>query len=375
MNKDIPDIFKDRLAQVRKSLSDRNLDALMVLVEENRRYLCGFTGEDTQFDESAGALIVTRSECILATDSRFTTQAEREVPFCDIFCYPNGLMPSLPGILIRLQSKSLGFESSRVSYAAYQKMTSQLDSDQVRIDLMPCENIVEDLRIIKEEAEIKAIQASLGLAESAFQSIAGMIQPGISEKDLAWSLEKALREAGADALSFPAIVASGPNSALPHAIPSERKLEKGEPVLFDWGARLNGYCSDISRMRVAGAPGPTFLKVFDIVRAALENAIEAIRPGKSSKAIDAVARTHIEKHGYKDNFGHGLGHGVGCAVHELPRVSPTADTILAPGMVFTVEPGIYLPGWGGIRLENMVVVRENGAEVLNHMDFNTLQDN
>ncbi len=174
-----------------------------------------------------------------------------------------------------------------------------------------------------------------------------------------------MRAAGADGLSFPTIVASGPNSALPHAIPGSRRLQRGEPVLFDWGARLGGYCSDISRTVVFGPPDDTFRRVYETVAEAQRLAIEAIRAGSSSREVDAVARGHIDKMGFAGKFGHGLGHGAGLAIHEAPRLSPLKDTPLKEGMVTTVEPGVYLEGWGGVRLENMVAVRADRAEVLN----------
>jgi Xaa-Pro aminopeptidase len=217
----------------------------------------------------------------------------------------------------------------------------------------------------KTQPEVAAIRKALRLAESVFSRVAADLRPGMTEKEAAWSLEKALREAGADGLSFPVIAASGPNSALPHAIPGDRPLQPGEPILFDWGVRLEGYCSDISRTLFMGKPDDTFRKVFQTVREAQEMAIAAIKAGADAKAVDNIARRHIEKMGFKDRFGHGLGHGVGLAIHEQPRLSPLSDKILEAGMVCTVEPGIYLPGWGGVRLENMIVVTSDGAEVLN----------
>jgi Xaa-Pro aminopeptidase len=190
----------------------------------------------------------------------------------------------------------------------------------------------------------------------------------MTEKDIAWRMERIMRESGADGLSFPVIVASGPNAALPHAIPGERKIRASEPILFDWGVRLEGYCSDISRTVVIGTPDTTFENVFRAVLEAQQKAIDAVRDGISSKAVDKVARDHIDSRGFAGKFGHGLGHGTGLAIHELPRLSPVKDMPLKAGMVSTVEPGIYLPDWGGVRLENMIVVRDDGAEILNRLD-------
>ena len=339
----------------------------MVLAEENRRYLSGFTGEDGQFDESAGALFITDQKLVLATDSRYELQAKNEAPLYEIYCYREGLDKSLLEILRALDTKALGFESIRLSFLQYKKIYEQLKSDQQQIQLVETENIVEDLRVIKEETEVKTIMKSLAIAESVFQDFASRVSPGMTEKEAAWEMEIGMREAGAEALAFPTIVASGPNSALPHAIPGKRRIAEGEPILFDWGAKLRGYCSDISRTIVIGQPDENFKKIYNTVLHAQQKAIDAIRPGMSSKRVDEVARNHIDDMGYKGKFGHGLGHGVGIVVHELPRISPIKDTKLEVGMVFTVEPGIYIPEWGGIRIENMVVVRENGAEVLNQL--------
>ncbi len=360
--------IENRLSRLRKSLSDKNVDTFMVLIEENRRYLSGFTAQDTQFDESAGVLFITDTKLILATDSRYELQAGSESPLYDIVCYKKGLDKELSNILRTLKTKKLSFESIRMSYMQYKKISRQLKSDNLRVELVPTDNIVENLRVIKEESEIKEIKKALSIAESIFTKFISILKPGMTEKESAWIIEKEMHEAGADSLSFPSIAASGPNSALPHAIPGNRKLKAHEPILFDWGARLNGYSSDISRTLVLGCPDDTFKRVYKTVLDAQAMAIDAIKPGISGKSIDKIARDHIEKMGFKGKFGHGLGHGTGLAVHERPKLSPLKDTKLEPQMVFTVEPGVYLPGWGGVRLENMVVVRENGAEVLNRTD-------
>jgi len=359
---------ENRLSLIRKSLAEKKFDTLMVLVEENRRYLSGFTGEDTQFDESAGALFITDSRLILATDSRYALQAENQAPLFEIVCYKEGLAKELPDIADMLGIKRLGFESVRMSFMQYSKMAEELESSGIQVELVPAEDNVENLRLIKDETEIDTLKKALLIAESVFKHIKSTIIPGMTERQLAWTMEKEIREAGAQALSFSTIVASGPNSALPHAVPSKREIKAGEPILFDWGARLDGYCSDISRTVIIGTPDETFKKVFTTVHDAQRMATDAIKPGMSSKAVDKIARDHIEKSGFKGKFGHGLGHGTGLAVHEEPRISTLKDIKLEPGMVFTVEPGIYIQGWGGIRLENMVVVRDNGVEVLNQID-------
>jgi Xaa-Pro aminopeptidase len=361
-------IIKKRIESVIKEFSGQSIDTLMALSDENRRYLSGFRGHDTQFDESAGALFISESGLILATDSRYEEQASNEAPLYEVICYKNGLANQIPEILKSLGTKKLGFESVRISHFEYEKLRKEIRSKGLKIKLIPTENIVENLRKIKNEKEIESIKKALMIAESVFVDIQKYIRVGISEQEAAWKIEKGMRESGAEGVSFPIIVASGPNSALPHAIPSDRKFKKGEPILFDWGAKIDGYCSDISRTVVIGKPDDVFMKVYNTVLEAQSMAIKEIKPGVGSRTVDGIARSHIEKSGFKGRFGHGLGHGTGLSIHEHPRLSPLKNSVLEPQMVFTVEPGIYIPGWGGIRLENMVVVRENKAEILNKLD-------
>lgn len=358
----------ERIQRVRMKYPGAGIDALLVLADENRRYLSGFTGEDTQFDESAGALVISDSELILATDSRYALQASREAPLFRVVRYNEGLDRELPTLLKALNVAVLGFESVRMSVRQYEKIRRALREAEIETRLEPVENLVEDLRIAKDQSEVHTLRNALSIAENAFEQVCSRIRPGVREKELAWWMERFMREAGADSLSFPVIVASGPNAALPHAIPGDRQIRPGEPILFDWGARLQGYCSDISRTVIIGEPDETFRRVFQTVLDAQHLAIEAIQAGVSSKAVDRIARDHIDRQGFEGKFGHGLGHGTGLAIHEAPRLSPLKDTRLEPGMVTTVEPGIYLPDWGGVRIENMVVVGENGCEVLNASD-------
>lgn len=354
-----------RLQTLRQDLQGRPFDTLMVLIEENRRYLSGFTGQDGQFDESAGVLFINHERQLLATDSRYELQARTEAPEFEILCYKNGLSSSLCDILKDLKTRHLGFEAVRLSFHNHQRLQEQLDKKALRVTMVPTENLVEAFRAVKDPGEIEAIRRSLALSESVFDRLRETLRPGLTEKALAWILEKALREAGAEALAFPPIVASGPNAAMPHAVPTDRVVSEYEPLLFDWGARLDGYCSDISRTLVLGTPDETFPTVYQVVRDAQQMAIEAIKPGVSTCDVDKIARDHIASKGFVKYFGHGLGHGVGLATHERPHLSPLRPTTLQVGMVTTVEPGIYIPGWGGVRLENMVVVTESGAQVLN----------
>lgn len=356
-----------RIQKVREILSAKGIDALLVSIEENRRYLSGFTGEDHQFDESAGALLISADQLILATDSRFELQAGNESPLFEVVVYRKGLPKELPALVERLKVRKLAVESTRMSVHQFEAIKKELDGACHGVDLLPVADLVEQFRLIKSSEEIDQTHKALELAETVFSDVVQTLRTGMTEKQIAWALESALRQAGADGLSFPVIVAAGPNSALPHAIPSDRPVGLGEPILFDWGIRLGGYCSDTSRTVVLGEPDRDFLQVFNTVLEAQQLAIASIRAGANSKAVDAVARDHIGSKGYGDKFGHGLGHGTGLAIHEGPRLSPLKETILEPGMLVTVEPGIYLPHWGGVRIENQVVVGENGPRVLNRL--------
>ena len=360
--------IKQRVTKVRESLSEAGADTLMVLIAENRRYLSGFSAEDTQFDESAGVLFITAERLILATDSRYLAQARSQAPLYEVMSYAKGLVKELPAILSDLHTRRLGFEDKRMSVFQHGRLTAAIRNAGLELGLVPAGQIVENLRMVKDNSEIECLRRALELAEGVFLSVVANLKTGVTEKEVAWELEKGMRLAGAEGLSFPTIVAAGANSALPHAVPGNRPIGRGEPVLFDWGARLDGYCSDISRTVVFGPPDDTFRKVYETVAEAQGKAIAAIRAGCSTRQVDAIARNHIDKMGYEGKFGHGLGHGTGLAVHEGPRLSPLSDTELLAGMVTTVEPGIYLEGWGGVRLENMVAVGDSGAEVLNGLN-------
>lgn len=359
--------YLPRVENVLKRMEALSIDALMVSIAENRYYLSGFAAEGGPFDDSAGVLLISPRRRILATDARFKTQAQQQAPLFEVFCYRKGLTAALPDLLADMHTGRLGFESRHLSVKAHQEIIAKLSASGSSVELVPCEDIVERLRAVKDDAEIEATRRAVAIAEAAFAELMTVIQAGMTEKKAAWLLEKAMRENGAEGLAFPPIAAAGPNSALPHAMPSDRPLAAGEPILFDWGARFEGYCSDISRTVVLGAPDPRFIEIHSIVLQAQTRAVTAIRDGRSTVEIDRIARDVIGEAGFGENFGHALGHGTGLVVHERPRLSPLKDSRLAAGMLVTVEPGIYLPDWGGVRLENQVLVCKDDAEVLNHL--------
>ncbi len=362
-------LYPQRIGRLRATIQALGLDAFQVAIEANRRYLSGYRAEDGQFDETAGMLIITSRQMFLATDSRYELQARNEAAGFEVVCYRNGLSEELSGRFADLGCRRVGFESTRMSVRQHLELSSQIRQSGKDIELVPLEAIVEDQRACKDAQEIAATRRAVACAESAFKKLRTAIGPGMTEAEIARMLEDLMRADGAEGPSFPIIVAAGPNSALPHAVPGRRRLQPQEPLLLDWGARVDGYCSDISRTLFCGTPDTKFRECYRTVRKAQLAAIDAIRAGRSGRDVDAVARGIIRDAGFEGRFGHSLGHGTGLFIHEAPRLSPRSEDVLKADMLVTVEPGIYLPGWGGIRLENQVWVKEDRAEVLNTLDL------
>jgi len=356
--------FPERLARLQAGLRRKKISALLVTHPANRRYLSGYTAADHTIQESSGVLVVPgRGTPYLFTDSRFMLQAEEEAAGYCVGLYQKGLMASLQKLLPKLGATSLGFESHYMLHSTAGRLAKL--TGKLKLELVPTTGVVERLRVVKTEQEIDKVRAAVLLNEEVFQHVYPKIKPGMTEAAIARTLENTMREMGAESPSFDTIVAFGTNGAKPHAVPTQRVLQKGEPVLVDMGLILDGYCSDMTRTFVVGKPDRTFTDRLRIVRKAQREAIGMIRAGIAGSEVDRAARRVIRSAGYGEYFGHALGHGVGLDVHEEPRLSARSRKKLRPGMVVTVEPGIYLPQWGGIRLENMVVVREKGCELLN----------
>ena len=346
-----------RLRKLRTSITEKGLDALLLSQPENLLYLSGFTG-------SSGWLIISGQNAILATDFRYVEQAKGESPDFEIIQTKQELRDWLPGLVSDLGWHKLGFEANCISYDSYHKLSEAIKTRQVNLELVPTTGIVEQLRSIKEPEELGFITKAVELVDAAFEQARAIIRPGITEKEAAWEIEKILRQEGSEGIPFEIIVASGSNSALPHARPAEKIICSGEPVLIDMGARINGYCSDFSRTLFLGETDKSLQEIYNIVLKAQATAVERIESGMDASQADRLARSVVEQAGYGDAFGHGLGHGVGLAVHEFPTLGPRSSDSLADGMVFTIEPGIYLAGKGGIRIEDMVVLQNGKAKVL-----------
>ena len=356
--------YQNRVTKLREKLANIACDTLWILRPENRRYLSGFEAIDTQIDESSGSLLITEKNALLVTDSRYTTEAEKQAPDFEVVTHKKGLQESLPAILDRLGTKNLGFEEDFVTLAFFRELKKNLRKVSSSIRLTPLKGRVDKMREIKEKSEIKAIEASADLMTDILSEVIPTLKSGRTEKEIAWQIQGLAHEGGADGLAFDSIVASGPNGALPHAVPSNRKIKAKEPIILDVGVKLNGYCCDMTRTIFLDTPGPKFRKIYRTVLEAQKRGLEGILAGVKSTNPDTSARDVIKDAGFGEYFGHNLGHGVGLAVHESPRLSPDNPVKLKQGMVVTVEPGIYIPGKGGVRLEELVVVEKKGARIL-----------
>ncbi len=346
-----------RVLKLRRLFDENKIDAAFITQAENRRYLSGFDG-------TAGYLFITPKKAVLATDFRYTEQAAREAPDFEILRIGGNMADWFPSLIGDSGVKRLGFEAADVTYSFHRQLQNALKKKGVKVKLIPVSGLVDSLRSVKELKEIEFIIQASSITDAALEQVADRIKAGMTERQVAWELEKTMRENGSQALPFEIIVASGPNAALPHHKPTDRSIREGEPVVIDMGAKVSGYATDLSRTVCAGRPDAKFKKVYNTVLKAQTTAISKIREGMSGHEADRVAREIIKKAGYGEAFGHALGHGVGLAEHESPRLGPGSKDTLAGGMVFTIEPGIYLPGWGGIRIEDTVVMEKGKVKPL-----------
>ena len=349
----------NRLQKIRQALAARESEAILISQPENRLYLSGFDG-------SAGYLLITPKAAILATDFRYIEQARAQAPDYEIHRVAGDAADWLPGLATELELSDVAFEAANITVTQYRKLNDALDKAKSRTTLTPLDGLVESLRAVKEPEEIKLITQAAELADAAYEYVEAEIKAGMTEKEIAWEIEKTLRKRGSQTIPFDIIVASGPNAALPHASPTSRTIEPGEPIVIDMGARTDGYCSDLSRTICIGKRDDRFNEIYNIVLKAQQTAIDAIKEGVTGEGIDIAAREVIKDAGYGEAFGHGLGHGVGLAAHELPHIAPDSKEPLIDGMIFTVEPGIYLAEWGGVRIEDMVLMENGQARLLSH---------
>jgi Xaa-Pro aminopeptidase len=370
----------ERLTRLREKMAEHKLDAFVVgaAVEDifhthaaNRRYLSGFTG-------STGWLLITADHAFIATDFRYFEQAERESPRFTLFATVGGIEKWFARLVGEAglagkrpdgrASARIGFEAGDVTVAAFQAMKKALESIPAdeRPKLLAAPLIIQELRAIKDPDEIAALQRAVDVGDAAFTAVAERIEPGWTEKQIAWEIEKHARENGAEHMSFPTIVAAGPHGAMPHAMPRDHAVQEGDGIVIDMGVIVDGYCSDLTRTIVVGKPDPKFVEIYDIVLTAQRTAEEIVTAGMTGEEAHNLAHNVITEAGYGENFGHGLGHGVGLLIHEAPRLARMSKDELKDGMVVTIEPGIYLTGWGGVRIEDQVVIENGRARIMSH---------
>lgn len=348
-----PAVFKHRLVRVRDHMADQNLGAILLSDPADIRYCTGFDGEDS-------IAVVTARTVRLVTDSRFTEQARQQCPWVGLVEHKGGLSQAIAGILGQSRCTRAGFQADHLTYEQYRRLNKAVG----RVRLVAVGTTGELFRQVKDNKEVTSLKKAVDIAQRAFRRLRRYIEPGRTESELAARLDHFMRLYGASGSSFPTICAAGANSALPHAVPGSSEIRQGRAVLFDWGAVVDGYRSDLTRTLFVGRIPPRLRRVYSVVLEAQQRAIEAIRPGVQCDHVDAIAREVIGKAGFGKQFGHGLGHGIGLHIHEYPVLSGRCSTVLEEGMVVTVEPGVYIPGTGGVRIEDDVLVTASGSEVL-----------
>jgi Xaa-Pro aminopeptidase len=344
----------ERLGNLRASFQEKNIDGLLITNAYNRRYMTGFTG-------TAGVVLVSEQEAVFITDFRYTEQAAKEVAGFEIVKHEGSIVEEVARQAERMGIKQLGFEQSHVTYATFKKY-----EEHVRTNLVPVSGVIEKLRLIKNPSEIKILKEAAEIADAAFKHILTFIRPGVTEIEVSNELEFFMRKNGATSSSFDIIVASGYRSALPHGVATDKVIEQGDMVTLDFGAYYKGYISDITRTIAVGEPNPKLREIYEIVLEAQLRGVKELKAGMTGREADALTRDVISGKGYGEYFGHSTGHGIGMEVHEGPTLASKSDFVLEPNMVVTVEPGIYIPGLGGVRIEDDTVITAEGNEVLTH---------
>lgn len=343
---------KLKLQKLRNEMAEQNIEALLVTSSYNLRYITNFTG-------SAGLALVTKEQAFFITDFRYTEQASEQVTEFEVVQAKTNLLEEAAEKAEELGIKSLAFEQDYMTYSSYiqyqEKMTAELQ---------PVSGLIEKIRMIKMPEEVSILKAAAKIADDAFEHICGFIKAGHTELQISNELEFFMRRQGATSSSFDTIVASGLRSALPHGVATDKIVEQGDMITLDYGALYNGYISDITRTVAVGEPSEKMKEIYQIVLDAQILGVEKIGPGMTGIEADAIARDYIKSKGYGEAFGHSTGHGIGLEVHEGPGLSFKSQTVLEPGMAVTVEPGIYLPGIGGVRIEDDILITESGNERL-----------
>lgn len=356
--------YRQRVATLRTSLSEKKLDALLVTHPSNRFYLTGFTAHDIAPNESAGHLLVTANAALLVTGPVNVTQAEVQAPHIRVIKREGGWSASDAAAIKDTDAVRIGYESQAMLEGVFRGIGEALAEQGRTVEWVVADGIIEEHRARKSPAEIVLLRKAFEITCAAFERVAPTIAAGQTEWDISWRIYQAYIDLGSEGPAFPTIVAAGIHSARPHHEPGSRVICEGEPIVIDMGASYHGYCADLTRTVWVGEPDEKLREIYAIVAGAVEAALERIQPGMTGADMDAAARTYIDAGGYGEAFSHGLGHGIGVRVHEAPSASKESEDILAAGNVITVEPGIYLPEWGGVRIEDVVLITDAGIELL-----------
>lgn len=343
----------DRLTRLKEEIAKEGLDGLVITNHTNRRYMTGFTG-------SEGIVLISPNEAKIIVDFRYFSQVKDEVSQLEIIESESSVFKQVISEVKKMKIKKLGYEEEDMTCSVYRKYQESLEG----IELVPTAGLIEKLRVEKDESEWESLKKAANIADKTFEHILGFIKPGVTEKEIALEMEFFMRKEGADSSSFDMIIASGVRSALPHGQPTNKKVERGEMITLDFGALYEGYRSDITRTIALGEPDEQLKEIYQIVLESQIHCIKGVKPGIGCDEVDKLARDYIKSKGYGSYFGHGTGHGIGLDIHEGPSLSSQSKEILAPGMVITIEPGIYLPNIGGVRIEDDVLVTPTGYEVL-----------
>ena len=347
--------YKSRISYLRDKISESDIDTLFISNKDNIRYYSGFTG-------TFAFLLISKEKSIIITDSRYTLRAEEESPDYEIYQLKSGdnWIENSTNIT---KTKIIGYEGDHVSVNLLNQLKKRAEKINEWKDFS--EKITLG-RIIKSEEEVRILQETINISDSAFNTVSKKINIGMTEKDVAWEMEKEMRELGAESPSFDTIVASGINGSKPHHSPTDKLINNNEAITIDMGAKYKGYCSDLTRTIFIGESDEKFKKIYTTVLRAQLISMETAQPEMTGEEIDKIARDIIAAEGYGEYFGHSLGHGVGIEIHENPGVGPNSKNSIKPGMVYTIEPGIYIENWGGIRIEDMVIMTESGNNLISH---------
>ena len=353
--------YQRRIDAVRDLMHGRGLDLLLIGQPANREYLSGFTWHDESSTVSVGWIVLSSTMGLLLTNFNHAEAAKATIRHLEVRIARARLNDLVVDVLREIEGTRIGYESDWINVSTHASLVERIGAGR---SLVPADGLVEELRAVKDVDEIAALRRAIDLTDRAYTNVVGRIKPGQTERQVAWDLERELRELGADSMAFGPAVAAGPHSAIPHHEPTDYAIEPGDPMWVDLGAQINGYCGDLTRSFCLEFASDFYLETWNKVHEAEKRALAGLKEGLSGQDVDAFARDFFTSIGRADEFGHGLGHGLGLMIHEGPRVSWTSDEPMRAGMVVTIEPGLYRVGWGGVRLEDVALVRTGGAEVL-----------